>query len=46
MRWRTRIVQICTVRENLSSRAVDGGDVNGAVAETLGACHKDEKLKY
>ena len=36
----------CNVRENLSSRAVDGGDVNEAIAENLGACHQDEKLKY
>ena len=38
MRWCKRKVQICNVRENLSSRAVDGGDINGAVAENLGAC--------
>ena len=44
MRWCKRIVQICNVRVNLFSRAMDGGDVNGAVAENLGACHRDENF--
>ena len=45
-RWRKRMGPICDVRENLSTQQVDGGDVNGAVAENLGPCHQDDKLKY